>query len=96
MANREQADLDGKGVWLHDPVEDFQVPDTTISWQTQISTAPDGSKLAGIRKFVTKKTGARVITNQGFSIVADEISPRLLRKLSKMLVVLADHVESLD
>lgn len=94
MTNREKEDRNGKGVWSHDPVEDFAVPETSISWQTQISVAPDGSKLAGIRKFVTKASGKRVITNQGFSIVADDISPRLLRKLSKMLTVLADHVES--
>jgi hypothetical protein len=79
--------------WKHSTVESFQVPETTSTWQTQLSVTPDGSNVVGLRKFITKKASTDLIaTNMGLSIPVDDVAPRLLRKLSKMLANLADHV----
>lgn len=84
----------GDGEWSHEVVEEFAVPNTTQHWKTQISTAPDGNMTAGIRKFARKKDGTLQVTNSGLAVSCDEICPRLLRKLAKMLNNLADNVEA--
>lgn len=42
-----------------------------VKWKAQISTAPDGTQFAGIRKVAVKKDGTEVMTKDGLSFKYD-------------------------
>lgn len=42
-----------------------------VKWKAQISTAPDGTQFAGIRKVAIKKDGTEVMTKDGLSFKYD-------------------------
>lgn len=79
--------------WKIKTVDEFAVPSTTQVWKTQVSTAPDGKRLLGIRKFAQKANGDLQVTSMGLSVQHDAIAPKLLRKIARMLRELADNVE---
>ena len=39
-----------------------------VIWRSQVSTAPDGRRFIGVRKFVVKKDGTEVVTGDGITL----------------------------
>lgn len=59
-----------KGEWKTHTLKEFKTSNSVI-WRAQLSTAPDGTKFAGVRKVAIMKDGAEVMTRDGITLKYD-------------------------
>lgn len=82
-----------EGAWVADTKDEFAVKGTAAVWRTQISTAPDGRRFAGIRKYFVRKDGTERADRAGLSIMIDPENPtqsaEMVAKLGELLTNLA-------
>jgi hypothetical protein len=55
-----------EGEWKSKTLKEFKASEHTV-WRAQISTAPDGKKFAGVRKYVIKRDGTEIADRAGIS-----------------------------
>ena len=56
-----------EGEWKSKTLKEFKASEHTV-WRAQISTAPDGKKFAGVRKYVLKRDGTEIADRAGISL----------------------------
>lgn len=61
-----------QGAWKTKTVHEFKVEGTAAVWRSQISTAPDGKRFVGVRKYFVKKDGTERADRAGMSILLDD------------------------
>jgi len=64
--NDKKDTSDKKGTWKVKVVKEA-TSQTGAIWRAQLSTAPDGTRFVGVRKFAVKKDGTEVLTRDGLS-----------------------------
>lgn len=57
--------------WSAKTIGEFKVAGTAAVWRSQVSTAPDGRKFAGVRKYFVKKDGTERADRAGFAVLVD-------------------------
>ena len=73
--------------WEVDVVKEVATSDHVV-WKSQVSTAPDGTRFAGIRKFAIRNN-EEVVTKDGISLKIGDATADELLALSSLLVGLA-------
>jgi hypothetical protein len=67
---RVDEDPKEKSEWKSRTLKEVQTT-PGVKWRAQISTAPDGTQFAGIRKVAIKKDGTEIMTKDGLSFKYD-------------------------
>ena len=67
---RVREDAPEKAEWKSRILKEIQTSQG-VKWRAQISTAPDGTQFAGIRKVAVKRDGTEVMTKDGLSFKYD-------------------------
>ena len=62
--------------WKAETLKEWKQSPTSI-WRAQLSTAPDGKKFLGIRKFAVKKDGTEQYTAAGFNFPAEGLEAEM-------------------
>ena len=75
-----------KKEWEHRALGEVKIGKAVI-WRAQISTAPDGKELAGIRKFIVKADGTEIVGKDGFSVLYED-APDVIPQLKELLDLL--------
>lgn len=96
MATRSKAEPSAAKEWSAKTLAEFPVKGTAAVWRAQISTAPDGKRFAGIRKYFVKKDGTERADRAGLSFLIDEESPTTtataLAKVANLLVEVSNSL----
>lgn len=77
--------------WKAKTVKEAKTSDGVV-WRAQTTTAPDGSKFVGVRKFAVKKDGTEVVTKDGLSLVVTDgkVPVDTIRAIIDLLSVFVD------
>lgn len=87
-----------KKEWSAETLAEFAVEGTSAVWRAQISTAPDGKRFAGLRKYTVKADGSERADRAGFSLLLEEdnldATSTLLGELSTLMSSLSSGLVS--
>lgn len=57
--------------WKAKTLKEVRTSDGVV-WRAQTTTAPDGRKFVGVRKFAVKKDGTELVTKDGLSLIVND------------------------
>jgi hypothetical protein len=79
--------------WKVRTIAEFHATKSTV-WRAQLSVAPDGTRFAGVKKFIVKADGKEIIADRaGLNFVKDESLQNNLDGMLKLLKKLKQATE---